>query len=654
MLLRIFLFITLVSFISQPITAQKKNRESIVFSVDGKPVSTDELVYLYRKNHQSRPEEFTREKIEEYFDLFVNFKLKVAEARSRGLDTTAAFRKEFNSYRDELRKPYLPDSKLLDSLVRLTYERMKEDVNASHILVAVKADATPADTLEAYNRLLVLRNRVMNGEDFNTLAQQVSEDPSARQNKGKLGYFSAMQMVYAFENAAYQTTVGSVSMPVKTRFGYHILKVHERRPSQGEVEVSHILIRTGENKDNAQSKNTIFEIYDQLQHGADWNELCKQYSEDPSSKENGGKIRPFGRGVMISTPTFEEAAFALKTPGEISDPVETQWGWHIIKLEKKIPLQSFEAIAPSLKNRVSRDERVQLSKQAVYSKLKRENGFTEDFKVKSGVFNLADSTLTRSKWNPAFDEKAVLFSLDNKKYTALEFIQFVKQNQKPNRLAPAKYLEQQYEKFVEDRLMIAVEENISRKNPEFRWLVSEYYEGILLFDIMEKEVWTKASGDSVGQRKYYEANAAKYQAGERIRASVYSSTTLEHIRQLKGHLDKSDSVKAEEVLKNYKIRKEVAAFEKQDRQVFTKIPWKPGAYIAENNNLHYLIVVQEILQPGHKTFEEARPDVISDYQNQLEKTWVAQLKQKFPVKVDKKGKDLAIKKLLETKPANSK
>jgi peptidyl-prolyl cis-trans isomerase SurA len=643
-MMRVFLSLCLFNLVVLTTHAQDP---ATVFSVNKKPVTSDEFIYLYKKNHQNKPEEFTKPKIEEYLDLFVNFKLKVTEAQARGIDTTEAFRKEFNTYRDELRKPYLPDSKLLDSLVALTYERMKEEVKASHILLRVNADASPADTLAAYKKIVGLREQAMRGEDFGMLAQQNSEDESAKFNKGDLGYFSALQMVYPFESAAYSTAVGSVSAPIRSRFGYHIIKVLDRRPSSGEVEISHILIRTGENKDNEKSKNTIFDIYDQLQKGASWNELCSQYSEDPSSKDNGGKMRPFSRGMMASVPQFENAAFALKNSGEISDPFESQYGWHLIKLERKIPLASFKEVAPALRNKVSRDDRVQLSKQMLYSKLRREHGFKENELIKQQIFALADSSLTKGDWKVKYSKPdEILFSIGQFRYAAGDFIKFVKKNQKPNRSTPLKYLEQQYSTFADQSLLEVVEHKIADKNPEYKWLLKEYYEGILLFDIMEKEVWNKASLDSVGQQKYFNGHSSNYKAGDRISGKVYSSTTKSHIDALIKALGQNDSSLASRLVDSLKVRAEAGSFEKSDRQVFNKIEWKPGLYNAENNNLHYAILVNKILPPGPKTFDEARPEVISDYQNFLEKQWIAQLKKKYPVKINKKGKEAVIASLV--------
>jgi peptidyl-prolyl cis-trans isomerase SurA len=283
----ILLFVCLDSFSQQA----KSAKPLTLFSIASEPVTTDEFIYLYKKNHQAK-EDFTQQKIDEYLTLFVNFKLKVKEARVRGIDTTAAFIKEYDSYKEELKKPYLPEGKIIDSLVNITYKRLQEEVKVSHILISLQADAASADTLQSYNKALEIKKRALAGEDFGSLAALYSEEPMVQTSKGDLGYFTAMQMVYPFENAAYSGKPGDIVGPVRTRFGYHILKIADRKPARGEVEVSHIMIRTGAERDATKSKNLIFEIHEQLVGGVSWDELCKQYSEDPSSKNTGGKLRP--------------------------------------------------------------------------------------------------------------------------------------------------------------------------------------------------------------------------------------------------------------------------------------------------------------------------------------------------------------------------
>jgi peptidyl-prolyl cis-trans isomerase SurA len=631
------LFILL--FIVFPVVAQKKNDPSTLFTIAKRPVTVDEFSYLYNKNNQGKKDEFTEAKIEEYLNLFINFKLKVEEARHRGYDTTAAFRKEYAGYREELRKPYLPDGNLIDSLTALTYNRMKEEVKASHILINLPPQASPEDTLKAFQKISSIRQKIISGENFEKAVMEYSEDPTAKMNKGSLGWFTALQMVFPFEQTAFTTKVGEVSQPIRTQFGYHLVKVFGRRPARGEVEVSHIMLRSSGEGDDARAKNVAFEVYEKLQKGVAWNELCAEYSEDPSSKENGGRLRAFGVGVLTAIPEFEEAAFSLKNVGDFSDPVRTQFGWHIIRLEKKIPLPPFEELSASIKNRVSRDDRAQISRQAIQTKMKREFGFAENAITKAKVLALADSALSNGKWRAnGRGTDDVLFTMDGKNYSSKSFLEYLEKNQKANLIGPAKYIEQVYTQYVDEIQGLAFEDKIKKENPEYGFLLNEYYEGILLFEIMEREVWNKASEDSVGQRKYFNDHKETYKASERVNATIYSSSSKEVIDNLRSLANARDSVAIQESVTKDKIRKESGNFEKSDRPVLGKINWAPGAHVADHNGMHYLVLVKRMVPPGNKSFDEARPSVISDYQNHLEQEWIKALKKKYPVKVNKKGK----------------
>lgn len=636
-----------ISFFTLSSLAQSGSKSQTLFSVNKKAVSVDEFIYLYEKNHKGKPEEFTQEKIDDYLSLFIKFKLKVEEARQRGLDTTSKFKKEFAGYKEALRKPYLPDTKLVDSLSLLTYNRLTEEVKAAHILIKVLADASPADTLAAYSKVMAIKKRVDAGEDFGTLAVSLSEDPSAKSNEGNLGYFTALQMVYPFESGAYNTAIGNVSKPIRTRFGYHLIKVIDRRKAQGEVEVSHLLIRTGKDRDTEKAKKVVFEIYDRLEGGATWDELCRQYSEDPSSKDNGGKLRPFGVGAMASVPEFERTAFSLNTPGEYSTPFATQYGWHIVRLEKKIPLPSYKEMEASLKSRVSRDERMQTAKASIQKSLRNTYGYVENAEVKKQVLALADSSLQLAGWKKPTGALAdqTLFSLGTKQVPAREYFDFVVANQKQNKLAPSVYFNQLFENFVNARIELEVEEKLMKTNPDYRYLSNEYYEGILLFDIMEKEVWNKASEDSIGQQAFFAANPGKYKAGERAQASIYRSTKVNALDTLQQLLEQK-SIAPDEFIKKNGIRSEKGKFEKAERPVFSSVSWSAGIHRAELEGNYYLVQIESILPAGDRTFDEARGLLISDYQTHLENEWLKVLEKKYAVKINGKGKKYVFGRLI--------
>ncbi len=475
---------------------------------------------------------------------------------------------------------------------------------------------------------------------------QNSDDPSSKTNRGDLGYFTALQMVYPFENAAYGANVGDVSQPVRTRFGYHLIQVTDRRPSRGEVEVSHIMVRTRSEQDQEVARSSIFNIYEQLQGGVSWNEACKQYSEDPATKDQGGKLRPFGAGGMGAVPEFEKAAFELQKVGDVSDPVKTQYGWHILRLEKKIPLASYESLYTTLKTRVARDERTSLSKLALQDKLRKRFGYIENQSEKGRVLLLADSSLLKGQWKaPSGVEAQPLFSLGKKVFTDRDFFAYVRSTRLQQAGPPAKLMEQLYNNFVELNIIESLEQDIITETPTYSYLLKEYYEGILLFEIMEKEVWNKAANDSTGQRKFYHANASKYQATERAKAVVYETASRDATTTLEGLIKAGDERKIQEFVIESKSKMEAGYFKKDEKEIFDKITWAKGVYSAENKGMYYLAWIKDILPQGVMSFEEARPSVISDYQADMEKKWLEKLKKKYSVKVNGKGKQHVIQTL---------
>lgn len=627
--------------------SQKKSPKPATFFTVGKEVTTaDEFIYLYKKNHLGK-EEYTDSKIEEYLNLFINFKLKVAEARTRGIDSTPEFKKEYNTYKDELKKPYLPESKIVDSLVALTYKRLHTEVSAAHILIEVKADASPQDTAQAYNTAVSIKKQLLAGDNFTTKAGLYSDEPNAKASGGNLGYFTALQMVSPFEDAVYENKPGDIVGPVRSTFGYHIIKVGPNRPSRGEVEVSHIMLRNG-SRDDVKAKALIFDIRAQLRKGVKWEDLVKQHSEDPGSKDLGGKLRPFGVRALERIPQFDSVAFSLKTPGEISEPFQTAFGWHIVRLERKIPLPSFEESAASLKNRIARDPRIQISRQAVMSKLKRDFAFTENAATKAKVLALADTALMKGKWKipGSFSSgKETLFTLHNKKVSAYDFLNYVQQNQRSNSMNAEKYMELLYTTYTETVIHEAFENKLMATNPEFKMLLTEYYEGILLFDIMEKEVWKKAGEDSVGQHAFFESHPELYKAGERVNATIYYADNKSNLDLLSKSILSNDSVVVSDILKNRSVFSETGTFQRVDRPALQNIDWKPGHYSSQNGTTHHLIVVHKIVPAGALSFDDARASVISEYQNELEKNWLASLRKKYPVKVNDKTKKYVVEKL---------
>lgn len=508
-----------------------------LFSIDGSPTIADEFIYVYEKNNFNNDSLYYSADVDAYFDLFINFKLKVAAAKSAGIDTTQAFLNEYKTYKDQLVRPYLSETKVQERLVAEAYERMKYELDASHILISVDENAVPEDTMVAYGKMMEIYQKARKGEDFGQLAAMYSEDPSAKSNNGRLGYFTAFQMVYAFEDAAYNTPVDSISNIIRSRFGYHILKVHDKRPYSGQVKVSHIMV-TNQNGslDEQTMKNKIFEIHDQIVDGADWNELCRKYSDDQRTKNDGGTL-PFISLRQINDEAFENVAFGLQNAGDISDPVRSRFGWHIIKLEEKQGLQPFQQIEDDLKQKVAKDERAMKSKKAVVANLKQLNNFKMNEGGSSTLISLADSTLLIGNWNPPMSDETlqmVVFSIGANEYKIDDIFKQIQQHQRRRSgLSPEQYMQELLDNYIEKCLIDYEEQALVKNNRDFRMLLNEYYEGILLFEIMNQKVWGKAVEDTVGMKTYFETNQEKYYWGPRADAAVFQIGDKEMVAALK-------------------------------------------------------------------------------------------------------------------------
>ncbi len=376
--------------------------------------------------------------------------------------------------------------------------------------------------------------------------------------------------------------------------------------------------------------------------------MCKEYSEDTNTKNAGGRLRPFGVGVLASLPEFEATAFALQKPGDISDPFQSNIGWHIIRLERKIPVPPYAEVEAALRKRVARDERLKISEQAAAVKRKTELGFKENVVSKSKILALADSSLVKGQWKfKGSDELkgSSLFSVGGKNFIVQDFITWLEKRSLRSTLSPSNYMNQLFNSFADERIDETEEGKITKENPDFRHLMTEYREGILLFEIMEKEIWNKASEDSAGQRKFYNQNLNMYKAGSRVEARIFSTTDKSFLEEMKKKIARGDTLTASD-MKKFKSVQHLRNYEKGESKVIDKINWVPGLQETEVDGTYYLIEVARLVEAGTKKFSEARAQVISGYQDSLEKNWVASLKKKYPVKVNNKGKNSVMQELL--------
>ncbi|MCC9165939.1 peptidylprolyl isomerase [Pontibacter harenae] len=524
-------------------TASKKSntQEPVLATIGNKPLYASEFRYVYEKNNSGNEDAYTKKSLEEYLQLYTNYKLKVMEAERQGLDTVVSFKRELEGYKEQLAQPYLTETSVTDKLVREAYERLQKEVNASHILINLPPDAAPEDTLAAYNRVLALRERVVAGEDFSKLAREFSEDPSAADNGGSLGYFTSMQMVYPFEDAAYKTDPGQISMPVRTRFGYHLIKVNDVRNALGEVKVAHIMVRANPGipkADSIAAKQRVDAIYKRVQRNEDWNKLASEFSEDASTAPNGGELPWFGTGRMI--PSFEEAAFTLQNTNEVAKPVYTPYGWHIIKLLDKRGLPSYDSMEQNLRNKIAKDSRSELNKTAFLKRIKVENNFAENSATKEAALSKATDDLLQGNWSYDANDKSLaasLFTIQGKPYSVADFYAFAKTAQRPRATGTAQHaMTLLYNDFVNKSLLEYEKENLENKHEDYRMLVKEYHDGILFFQLMGDKVWTKSAEDSVGLQAYFDKNKEKYKWGERVEATVISASDKQVLQQVQEQL----------------------------------------------------------------------------------------------------------------------
>lgn len=635
-MVKYFLFILLV--FSYAVSAQDTltgKRE--LFTVNSTPVYAEEFKYVYKKNNVNNENAFTKDDINSYFDLFVNFKLKIEEAKSLGIDQEEEFQKELEGYLEQLKKPYLSENEVTKKLVQEAYDRYSEEIKASHILLNI----LNGDTLSAYNKALELKKKIEGGSSFESVAVQNSTDPSVKINKGNLGYFTSFQMVYPFETAAYSTAEGDISEPVRTKFGYHIIQVKDRRPTNGKVQVSHIMLR--HKSDSASVRNKMFEIYEQANAGVSWDELVKQYSDDNNSKNTNGILRPFSVAQMPYE--FQEAAFQLEDIGDISDPVMTKYGWHIMKLVKRTPIEPFDKLEPIISAKIEKDPRSQLNEKVLIQRLKKENGFSEDQNTWKEVSALADEALVKAQWNPNIKLMAskTLFKVGDKDFSVENFVEFVQEEKKTSSSQPQIYLSNLYNNFQREQIIAYEVDLLEEKYIDYKMLVKEYQEGIMLFQLMEEKVWNRAVEDSIGLLEFYNRNKGDYSWGQRAKTKIYSSSDRKIIEQVKNAIENDDSVflSKENLYKKFNsgpsvtLQIESGLFEKGVIEVLDQVVWEKGIHEITYAGQSHVVLIDYIEAPRPKELNEAKGAVISDYQGELEVDWIKELKKKYTVRVNK-------------------
>lgn len=638
-------------------TNYAQNSEKILLQIGNEKVETEEFWAIYQKNNKINIEG-KKTDLDEYLDLFIKFKLKVKEAKDAHLDTNAAFVKELNGYRQQLVKPYLVIEEINEQTVKEVYARMQNTVRASHILLRLGENATPADTLVAYQKANKIREEILGGKySFTDAAVLFSEDPSARDmdmgadrpkrpgNKGDLGYFGAFDMVYPFEEAVFHLKIGEISHPVQTRFGYHLILLTDKIPAFSQARAAHIFIQNAASESAIDSsKIKIEEIYALIQQGQSFEDLALRYSDDKGSSEKGGELPWFSANRMV--PEFIEAISKMQI-GEISKPLKTSFGWHILKYLELKPLGSFETLEKDINEKLKRDVRSAKGEQAKIAQIKLEENFQEFPEAATEALKAINSDF----YNKDFDIQSLknlqkpVFKIRDQIYTQFDFLEFVFARRTATMPPNAQSLYQSSFNEYKDRACLAFEEkHLEEKQFDFRLIMNEYREGLLLFEVMDKKVWSKASSDTLGLQDFFRQNQKKYQWKERAEISVFHFNDKSYFGKVKEMLLNKKT--EEEILQEVKtdslmpIRIETLKIEKGQNSPYGGFKWKKEAVYTlkdANGKDDQIVVFRELFKPEQKQFNQTRGLVIADYQDFLEKQWLTDLRAKYEIVVNKEA-----------------
>ena len=642
---RLYSVLLVLYFLFLPVKSFSQQKEDVLLVVDDREITKSEFLRLWKKNSSDTEPQ----PVQEFLDLFIDFHLKVTHARHEGIHEEADFRNELAGYRKKLALPYLSNNEMEEKLAMEAYERLLYDVNASHILVKLPPGHNPEDTLLAWEKTIQIRERILiEDEKFEIVARATSDDPSAKNNSGTLGYFTALQMPYAFENYVYNAVPGELSMPVRTTFGYHLIRVEEKRKSRGEIRVAHIM--TGFNQyEEADAEKRIKEIYQDLLHGYDFELSARDFSTDTNTSGDGGKLPWFGSGWIV--PEFEAAAFGIENQGDFSEPVKTDFGWHIIKLIDRREIPPYNEIKNDLKEQIrqSTDKRSDLMREAMAEKLKDELEFTEN-RASLDIFrNITDNSIFSGTWSvpSGVALNNVLFSVNDQKITQKAFADYIVKHAPGSNPWPLEeYIDTLYSEFVNSWLVDYEESRLEDKYPEFRLIMQEYKDGLLFYEITDRVVWTGLQSDSSGLAEFYEKNKENYLQKPAVSASIFTAEDRQTARRGLRRacrrnwfgrerdnswiIDLINRQSDEDI-----ITVEKGDFQPGDREVTDSVEWNEGlSDIISTNDKYQFVLIENINEPKPSPLEEVRAEVLADYQEFIEQRWLTELRNKYNVVIN--------------------
>lgn len=642
--------ILVISFLLSCSFVFGQQNDPVLFTVNKNPVHVSEFDYIYKKNNGDKAD-YSQESLEEYLDLYIKFKLKVEKAKQLKLDTLVSLQKELAGYRKQLANAYLVDREVTKTLVDEAYERKLEDVKVRHLLVTLAENATKEKESEALDRIYLIKEKIDNGADFGMISKSLSDDSRSAKLDGELGWLTAIlpNGFYDFENAIYSLPIGKTSQPVRTRLGYHLIQVMDKRPARGQVNVSHILIRkSNKGVPVVGAREKADSLYIALEKGASFEQTARDFSDDKGTARDGGGLGFFGIGMYDRA--FEDAAFALQEDGQISPPIESKLGWHIIRREAKKDYGNVKKMKSSLKADISHNDRFEYARQKKIESIKEEAGFIEDRDALKRFAQGLDQTFYSYKWQMPEVETGQLASFGaEESYSIKDFADYCKQNGRLRMRFDKKQdlqiaVAQLYDTYIDDLTVAYEEANLERKYPEFKALMREYSEGVLLFEVTKENVWDRASLDTIGLQAYFDDNRELYQWKDRAEITKYIVETTEKdiLKKLNKAINKltdSEAIKAEiESEFGKTVFVEEYTYEKGNPEI-AHMKWKEGqseVLVDKVKKEATIKHIDQLLPARAKTMKEARGYIISDYQTVLEKEWVKTLRQEFNVDIKKR------------------
>ncbi len=628
-----------------------------LFTYGDNAVSKEEFLKAFEKNNTAATSGNREKDIRNYLELYTRFKLKVQEAYAMKLDTIVSQQGDVQNFRRQIEEPYLTDNIELKRLTDEAIARSQKDIHLAHIFIPFRMDfisnpnallpVSASDSITARKKITDAYDRIMKGEDFGTIAVAYSADPSAAVTKGDMGWITVFSLPYMLENVAYSLAPGKVSAPFSSSAGYHIFKSLEERPALGKMKVSQVLIAYDQNGGpaaQATAKKLADSLYGALTRGASFDKIAMNYSYDKLTSSSAGLMPPVSVGVYEKP--FEDAVFSLKKNGEITRPFETSNGFHIVKRLEYLPVATSSKDAyPAMKAAVDQDKRANLARRSFEKKARMETGMKKSNINYPLLWSYTDSTIKKGKINTtAINDNTVVLEFPKEKVMVSDWIRYASMS--PMLSSPDSY-PRIWEEFETARAVDYYRRHLDEFSPEFKVQLKEFMEGNLLFEIMERKVWSVSSADTAGLKKYYAQHKSDYVWKKSADAIMFNaSDSMIAVKNRKQLAAKPAS------WKKLAAASEGNVIADSGRVEWSQIPANPTAIKAglmtpvvvnDDRTSSFTYVVKVYPTPTPRSFNDARGLVMNDYQQEIEDQWIAELKKKYPVNVNQSVLESVIK-----------